>query len=285
MFTDILVRLLFHPTQVRQFLPTTTPDWSFPFHEHGSQMEISLVLSGKEQMVLEDSLYQLEEGDLVVKHPHTIHSERSLASAPVKQTAILLEGVRLEGLKQNFLFTDGSCCVFYLGEYKELVSSLFLYLEKTTKTGKECKDAFNLLFSLIREIKEKGQAKDSIRKNLEDVVAEVKKYLDKNFCSRILLEDLAKRFFVSPFHLDRKFKEIIGYSIRKYLIEMRMGLAANQLVFSDLPIKDIAASCGYEDIHYFYSVFHRFTKMSPATYRRKYITKHTRLERQNNRTN
>jgi AraC-like DNA-binding protein len=47
-----------------------------------------------------------------------------------------------------------------------------------------------------------------------------------------------------------------------------MDRAMQLLLHSELPIKQVAAAVGYPDTHYFTTLFGRYTRTTPAAYRR-----------------
>ena len=46
-------------------------------------------------------------------------------------------------------------------------------------------------------------------------------------------------------YFSRKFKEVVGCSPQEFLIRQRLSNAAELMRLTDLPIKAIAAPCGY----------------------------------------
>ena len=54
------------------------------------------------------------------------------------------------------------------------------------------------------------------------------------------------------------------------MVSKRMGQGQKLLLCDDMDIKEIARSCGYDDIQYFYHVFRDIAGSAPAEFRRKY---------------
>ncbi len=101
-------------------------------------------------------------------------------------------------------------------------------------------------------------------------IDEVCSYMKKHYAKEIKLEDLAKIAHLNPNHLVRQFKNTYGVSPISYLIKIRMDYAKKLLVESNLPIKMVAAYCGYSDPSFFTSYFKKSFNMSPATYRQSH---------------
>jgi AraC-like DNA-binding protein len=69
-------------------------------------------------------------------------------------------------------------------------------------------------------------------------------------------------------HFVRLFRQHIGQTPAQYVLERRLTLAAERLVFSTDPIERIAEDLGFPDRYYFTRMFRRRMGLPPAAYRR-----------------
>jgi len=69
-------------------------------------------------------------------------------------------------------------------------------------------------------------------------------------------------------HLARVMRETMGTTPSRFLRGLRVDQAASLLVNGDLPVLDIAYTCGFESIGHFYRVFREEKGVSPARFRR-----------------
>jgi len=99
------------------------------------------------------------------------------------------------------------------------------------------------------------------------LAAEAKRYLEEHYSKPVGLEEMARRFDVSPFHLSRSFSREFGVSASDMLTMIRMNEAKELLKGSRLSIKEIAARLGYSGGNYFAKVFRRVCGLSPSEYR------------------
>lgn len=81
------------------------------------------------------------------------------------------------------------------------------------------------------------------------------------------VSELATEVQVTPTHLQRLFKQKTGVRISVLIGEYRLQKAARLLTASDLPIKEIAHSVGYEHHSSFVRAFQRHFAQSPKHYR------------------
>jgi len=102
----------------------------------------------------------------------------------------------------------------------------------------------------------------------ESVVQNAIQYLKDNLGRRFEVRDVAAQVNLSERQLSRIFHHATGTSILAYLTRLRMERAMQLLLQSELPIKQVAASVGYPDTHYFTTLFGRHTRSTPAAFRR-----------------
>lgn len=79
----------------------------------------------------------------------------------------------------------------------------------------------------------------------------------------------ATRLGLSYSRFRKLFKEIIGAPPMRYQTQVQMELAARLLRETSLPIKEIAARAGVEDIYYFNRLFKRHHGLPPGRHRRQ----------------
>ena len=78
----------------------------------------------------------------------------------------------------------------------------------------------------------------------------------------------ATGFSVSYF--SALFKKESGEGFSKYLTGVRMEHAKELLQESNLPVSEICARVGYNDLKHFTQTFKKYTNLSPAQYRKLY---------------
>jgi AraC-like DNA-binding protein len=81
-------------------------------------------------------------------------------------------------------------------------------------------------------------------------------------------DELASYCCLSRHHFIRCFKAATSHSPQQYILERRIALASQQLLFSDAPIEKIAADCGFANRFYFTRMFTKTMEIPPAAFRR-----------------
>ena len=94
------------------------------------------------------------------------------------------------------------------------------------------------------------------------------KYMNTSYAEKLSLEAIAAASGYSASYFSKKFRQVTGMSVHRYLMAVRMRKAALQLVSTDDSITMIALRCGFADSNYFKDAFRREFGQSPREYRK-----------------
>ena len=103
------------------------------------------------------------------------------------------------------------------------------------------------------------------------VAQEAVTYLETHYDRDITLDSLSAHCGVNRTTLSRCVQEVTGMTPREYLLHHRMRVAKKHLAFTDVPIKEIAARCGYKTIQHFGRMFREQEGVTPAIYRTRAV--------------
>ena len=127
------------------------------------------------------------------------------------------------------------------------------------------------LGSLLTLLMEQSGHPESVtvsRKRME--LVEIKNYLDEQFTEKIMLEELAEKFFINKFYLSKIFKETYGTTVNNYLISKRITRAKQLLRFTDMTVDEVGVAVGMGDANYFSRMFRKVEGISPREYRKQW---------------
>lgn len=99
-------------------------------------------------------------------------------------------------------------------------------------------------------------------------VGKIVEYLDQSFDNTHTLESLSKRFGMSPFHLQRSFKSVVGVTPKGYIDALRMVKLKEQLQ-SGHQVSFALYEAGFGASSRLYEKSSSKLGMTPATYGRK----------------
>ena len=89
-------------------------------------------------------------------------------------------------------------------------------------------------------------------------------YIEDNITEELDYEAIAKASFSSPFHFQRVFSILCGYTLGEYIRNRRLSLAGTELVCSNKKVIDIAYKYGYETPESFTKAFQKFHGFTPS---------------------
>jgi AraC-like DNA-binding protein len=128
---------------------------------------------------------------------------------------------------------------------------------------------YRILALLIAQREEKKAAH-----NPKEVVWRGMEYVKTHYAqTTISVGDVAKAAGVSRSGLYRSFQTVLGKTAKDYLTECRVEKACELLRDSDLSIRVIANSVGFDTLHCFSIMFSRQQGMSPTEFRKTCQTK------------
>ena len=102
------------------------------------------------------------------------------------------------------------------------------------------------------------------------LTADLMRYLNENFASRITARTLSDVFHYSSEYIDKKMKTELNMTPHAYLTAIRLQNAKKLLERSQQPIQKIALECGFSDNSLFYKAFRKHFSQSPSEWRRQH---------------
>ncbi len=101
-------------------------------------------------------------------------------------------------------------------------------------------------------------------------VRKVEEYIDANFKQEIRLQTLANLAGMTASAFSRFFKLRTGKTVQEYIIDVRIGHAARELVDGKMSIAEICIDCGFNNISNFNRIFKKKKGCSPSLFRDNY---------------
>ena len=121
-----------------------------------------------------------------------------------------------------------------------------------------------LLILLRRSMDAQPQAVPSLA--ADEKIAAIMQYLSQNPTEQISIDDLAARFYISKYHMMRRFRAETGYTIHAYLTGKRLVLAREQIA-AGMPVLQAAGACGFGDYSAFCRAYRRQFGQPPSSAR------------------
>ena len=242
------------------------------YHYHTFH-KIILLLAGRAGYAIEGEQYALQPGDYVLVGRGSIHK-------PVVETGDFYERSILyiapDYLRQlSRPDSDLESCfhraqadfryVYHSGS--DQVRDLFRQLEHSQQeTGFGAELLRQALFTqLMVEVNRVSLAGDTVSAAAGDSkVVAILQYLNAHLTEGLTIDELAARFYISKYHMMRRFREETGYTIHSYITEKRL-LLAQQLLAQGVPVGEAALRCGYQEYSTFSRAYRKQFQRSPSS--------------------
>jgi AraC-like DNA-binding protein len=128
--------------------------------------------------------------------------------------------------------------------YKAYIAEIMVYLNDF---------AFNEEVHLGSDIK---------RSNLIDEIIE---YINNHIDEDITVDMISEEFYLSKFHLSRKFKKHTGTTIHRYIVQKKL-IQAKELILKEIPVIDVYKQCGFGDYSNFFRAFKNEYGVTPKQF-------------------
>lgn len=89
-------------------------------------------------------------------------------------------------------------------------------------------------------------------------------FVEKNLDNDLFIEDIARSACMSKFHFQRMFHMLTSYTVSEYIRNRRITVAAQELVYSNSKVIDVAMKYGYESPEAFTKAFRKIHGISPT---------------------
>lgn len=231
-------------------------------------------LSGRGQIVVEGTNYEMKKGDIAVINAGDRHA--ILRSGAVFGY-ICYDNICPEGMKKNSILRNQVVIT-----PQRFEKEIQYCLSTTTKVADKKEIGWEALANVLcvelllwvqREVlpgeKEKREESfhvDSYER--ESIVKMMMAYFNKNYMHHISMMEMAKGAYLSTTYLTRIFKEYCGQSPIDYLIGVRLRHACELLEQDQISVQDTAKQVGYDDPYYFSKLFSKHMGVSPSQYKK-----------------
>lgn len=102
------------------------------------------------------------------------------------------------------------------------------------------------------------------------LIEKICRYLEEHYNEDISLEEAASMIGFSSFYFTKLMKEYMNMSYVDYITSLRLDKAKQLLEKTDMTVKDVGITVGYENANYFTRVFKRIEGIAPSQYKNRF---------------
>ena len=270
------------------------------FHMH-KMYEVYYLMEGSRKYFIDDSIYLVNAGSLVLIDTDSVHKTASMGDIPHTRIVLnfsldFLEGFsdEVKDLDLTSIFQTKFVVLPLSFKYKLIIENILNRLvdlgnfeepkalidedEPSPTSNASQKLLAKLLLSellinikdYIDVLKQKEYESHQIVNNKVDKII---KYICKHYAEDLTLTSIAEAFYISPFYLSKIFKRSTNLSIVEYINSLRIRHAKELLETSSTKIADIAEIVGFSSSSHFSRTFKLLTGLSPQQYKKFYANK------------
>lgn len=261
------------------------PLGAISFHYHNF-FEIIYVLEGEYSSLLGDRTYHMKKGDFLLIDQNVMHkydyaekkhdsSKRIILWVTPKMLASLSDG----DMDLSACFHRKESCAYHFPIYYEemlqgyLLKLAMTQMQETSDQGAKrvldrgCLTMFFVYLNILCAKEEYLFAKEELVSH--PMVEQVTAYIDAHLTERIKVDELAEQVHTSKYYFMRKFKELTGVTVHKYIIDKRL-IKACEMLRSGVDVTECWRMTGFCDYTAFLRNFRETFGVSPGKYSKYY---------------
>ena len=254
--------------------------WRYEVHDH-SAVEVLLTLEGAVTYTVQDMIYQVRKGEVLIVPPDTPHS-LSMEEGSSRylflfepDAVMTMQDVKSMAMYFNkpFHLRDSSEAHVRIREL--LIQAREIYEKQDLMWNTVCYSSILRIYAILGQRYLSGirpRAEDTIRNMDSEVITAVMTYINNHYREELSLEDVAQFAGFSRYYFSRSFKRQTGYSFKDYLCQKRLQVAMDLLIRSDLSMRGVAVESGFGSVATFNRVFREKKGCTPTQYRAIYGT-------------
>ena len=248
---------------------TRLPDDLDTAHCHDAY-EILFVVSGTGKYVVEGTTFDIKPITLMVIRPFEYHHVLLDPAVPYERYVLKFDPAILSAdMAARFadmMSADADVGGKYYSAYdiRPEIFSIFDRFEFLNVLPDAEKNSYSaMLLSEIMLFLSACRGEQMLYKE-DELGAKVIRYLNENIHRNISLDNLARRFFVSKYHLCRAFKKHNGISVHGYINKKRV-MYAKRLIESGETASGAAYRVGFGDYSSFYRAYVKVLGKAPTS--------------------
>lgn len=244
------------------------------FHAHDF-LELYLFLDGSVTYYIEDQVYDLCPGDLLVIPPRRMHRPVIANEHAAYERMVLwveLDYIaRIDGAAGELQAAlrgvgPNGYCVPFRGDDLIFAVTLFKRIVEMHRSGADGVFTASAIRLYLRGVFEAYSLVEKQAQGETAVIPQVIRYLTAHFREPLRLDDLAARFFISKSYLNRHFKAYTNATVYAYLMALRIT-HARRMLREGATAAEAGRECGFSDYSTFYKAFKAQTGITPQEFK------------------
>lgn len=241
-----------------------------------NQNMILYVHSGKGSIFHREGCYPLVSGCICFVGANKLYYTLPDDPAEYTRSKLFLSDRELEAVLRLFpeelemgerFFSGNLVYACLKGENAAWAESVFdgleKYMDRPDYLQAMCTAAFTQLLAALNE-----NATDRTFP-AAGIVQKAIEYINTHLHEEISIDEICRYIPVSKYYFCKKFKQVTGLTVMRYILKIRIDTAKNMLENTDLFVGQISERCGFSSQSYFCRVFKEALGITPLQYQKR----------------
>lgn len=244
-----------------------------PPHIHSEEeIEMTLVISGESNCVINGTSYKIKSGDLVIITRYQTHSYYH--NSEIDTLSFIFQksfSEKLYNFFNNHTFLPPVINIIHdFNRLQPIFDALEFELSTETSDNLIYKSFAQIVIKKIIDIINKSSSTNSETTVTakSDFLNAAQQYCIENYEKNITVYDIARYVGVHPNYLSSAFKKHFGITIIQYLNICRLKHATNLINNKSLPMTEISFASGFQSIRTFNRIFKKEMGCTPKEYQK-----------------
>lgn len=242
--------------------PNNNDERFFVSHCH-LYYELLYIVNGEIEINLEGVQFHMEKGSALLIPPQKYHTVLRSNSTGDRLVIEFPDSAVAKEIKEKFEKVSENISLIRNEESIDILQKLgkYLYTQDSNMTYRTLLHA--LFVELIYSLTENEPCINQKPPQPHPVIEKILGYIEENLDRNITINDIAKKFFLSPSSVSHLFKQQMKISVKQYALNKKM-IYASKLIQEGIPLNIVAERCGYFNYSSFYKIFLKFNETMPS---------------------
>lgn len=241
--------------------------------QESAETVLEYIVEGRGYLNVDGENYAATKGDVYILRKKTTHTYWSDAKSPWVKIFFNIRGSLAEKILEEYkLGTKGKVVLNGEGLEEDFREMLERVSDNTISQAERFDGAAVDFLKIIIKLANLERMRGNLKGDLMSVENEMNKlieYITMNPKRIVSNQELGDVIFHSKDYVIKRFFANFGVTPYEYQIQQKIFSAKNLLGHTKMSVKEIAASLGYDDQHYFSYMFKKRCGLSPTQYRKQ----------------
>lgn len=236
-------------------------------HSH-TNYELYVFFGGEVSFIIENNVYNLTEGTVLLIPPHTYHYA-SLKNTDIPYNRMVLNFNRVFVYPELYAFIDSGSNPF--AWIKEKHNPLLSDLENNFNTYNNRDNAILMQLFLNRLLIDMKYSKKSsaVSQSLNPTVGNIIAYINEHINEPLNIKTIADNVFLNQSYLSQLFNKYMKIGVMDYVKQKKIYLAEEMIRSDGISPTEASRRLGFADYSTFYRLYKKYLKEVPSSNTKK----------------